>query len=79
MRKILYGATMVLALAWISGQAAELPSLPAQAQARQPTLDDRLATGLYIQPGLALPDPLSRTLASLGLARPCGFSATAGE
>lgn len=44
MRKILYGATMVLALAWISGQAAELPSLPAQAQARQPTLDDRLAT-----------------------------------
>ena len=42
-------------------------------------LDDRLATGLYIQPGLALPDPLSRTLASLGLARPCGFSATAGE
>ncbi|MBL9074923.1 hypothetical protein [Tabrizicola sp.] len=42
-------------------------------------LDDRLKTGLYIQPGLALPDPLSRTLASLGLARPCGFSATAGE
>ncbi len=42
-------------------------------------LDDRLATGLYIQPGLALPDPLSRTLASLGLARPCGFSATVGE
>lgn len=38
-------------------------------------LDDRLTTGLYIQPGLALPGPLSDTLASLGLARPCGLSA----
>ena len=38
-------------------------------------LDDRLKTGLYIQPGLALPAPLSQTLASLGVARPCGFSA----
>lgn len=42
-------------------------------------LDDRLKTGLYIQPGLALPDPLSQTLASLGLAHPCGFSARAAE
>lgn len=41
-------------------------------------LDDRLATGLYIQPGLALPGPLSQTLASLGLDRPCGISATDG-
>ncbi len=42
-------------------------------------LDDRLKTGLYIQPGLALPGPLSQTLASLGLARACGLSARVAE
>lgn len=42
-------------------------------------LDDRLATGLYIQPGLTLPVPLLETLASLGLARPCGLTARAAE
>jgi hypothetical protein len=42
-------------------------------------LDDRFASGLYIQPGLDLPAPLSRTVRSLGLDRPCGFSAKAAE
>lgn len=42
-------------------------------------LDDRLASGLYIQRGLSLPEPLSQTLASLGLGQPCGLSAKAGE
>jgi hypothetical protein len=42
-------------------------------------LDNRLATGLYVQPGLALPGPLSRTLALTGLDHPCGLSATTGE
>jgi hypothetical protein len=42
-------------------------------------LDDRLATGLYIQPGLTLPVPLLETLASLDLARPCGLTARAAE
>lgn len=42
-------------------------------------LDDRFASGLYIQRGLALPGPLSQTLASLGVDRPCGFSAKAAE
>lgn len=42
-------------------------------------LNDRLATGLYIQPGLALPRPLSDTLGSLGLDRPCGLTARAAE
>ncbi len=42
-------------------------------------LDGTLASGIYMQPGLALPGPLSRTLASLGLANPCGFSAKAAE
>lgn len=41
-------------------------------------LDDRLATGFYIQPGMALPDQLSETLVSLGLGRPCGLSAKGG-
>jgi len=42
-------------------------------------LDDHLTTGLYIQPGLSLPGPLSRTLASLGLGQPCGLTARAAE
>lgn len=41
-------------------------------------LNDRLASGLYIQPGLDLPAPLSRTLASLGVDRTCGISAKGG-
>ena len=42
-------------------------------------LDNRLATGLYIQSGLALPVPLSQTLVTLGLGRPCGLTARAVE
>jgi len=42
-------------------------------------LDDRLKTGLYIQPGLSLPGPLSQMLASLGLGRACGLTATSDE
>jgi hypothetical protein len=42
-------------------------------------VDAALISGLYIQPGLTLPGPLSRTVASLGLAQPCGLSATAAE
>lgn len=42
-------------------------------------VDASLASGLYIQPGLKLPVPLSQTLASLGLDHPCGLSATADE
>lgn len=38
-------------------------------------LNDRLASGLYIQPGLDLPEPLSQAVASLGVDRPCGLSA----
>jgi hypothetical protein len=42
-------------------------------------LDDRFASGLYIQRGLALPKPLSQTLVSLGVGQPCGLSAKAAE
>ncbi len=41
-------------------------------------LDDRLASGLYIQPGLTLPAALTRTLAALGVDKPCGVSAKGG-
>jgi len=42
-------------------------------------LNDRQTTGLYIQPGLTLPYPLSDALASLGLSRACGLTAKAAE
>ncbi|MFO1203956.1 MAG: hypothetical protein U1E58_15095 [Tabrizicola sp.] len=42
-------------------------------------LDDRLTTGLYIQPGLALPVPLSQALSRLGVGQPCGLTARAAE
>lgn len=42
-------------------------------------VDASLTSGLYIQPGLTLPMPLSRTLASLGLDRPCGLTAKGDE
>jgi hypothetical protein len=42
-------------------------------------VDAALTSGLYIQPGLTLPGPLSQTLSRLGLDRPCGLSATAAE
>jgi hypothetical protein len=42
-------------------------------------VDAALTSGLYIQPGLSLPAPLSRTLTSLGLDRPCGLTAKADE
>ena len=42
-------------------------------------LNDRQTTGLYIQPGLTLPYPLSDALASLGLNRACGLTAKAAE
>ena len=42
-------------------------------------LDDRLATGFYLQSGLVLPGPLSESVASLGLGRACGLSAKVGE
>lgn len=41
-------------------------------------LDNRLASGLYIQRGLALPKPLAQAVASLGLDAPCGLSAKGG-
>lgn len=40
-------------------------------------VDASLTSGLYIQPGLSLPRPLSQTLARLGLDDPCGLTAKA--
>lgn len=59
--------------------ASRQPPAPFLSVTWMTRLDDRLATGLYIQPGLALPRPLSDTLGSLDLNRPCGLSARASE
>jgi hypothetical protein len=68
--------------AFVAGQlgsvyppASRQPPAPFLSVTWMTRLNDRLMTGLYIQPGLTLPGPLSRTLAQLGLDRPCGFSA----
>ena len=42
-------------------------------------LDGSFASGLYMQPGLQMPGPLSHTLTSLGLTRPCGPTARGAE
>ena len=42
-------------------------------------LNGTLASGLHMQPGLALPGTLGRTLALPGLENRCGFSARAAE
>lgn len=41
-------------------------------------LDDSLASGLYLQPGLRLPKPLATTLSLLGIDQPCGLNARSG-
>jgi hypothetical protein len=43
------------------------------------SLDGSLATGVFIQPGLRLPEVLAQSLSSLGLVRACGLSAKASE
>lgn len=59
--------------------AARQPAPPFLSVTWMTRLDDRLATGLYLQKGLALPRSLQATLASLGVARVCGVSATTDE
>ena len=73
-------------LALLSGRIASIdptgsrePPAPFLTVTWMTRLDGRLASGLYMQPGLALPGPLGRTLAVLGLDKRCGVSATAGE
>lgn len=58
---------------------ARQPAAPFLSVTWMTRLDNRLATGLYIQTGLVLPGPLSESLASLGLGRACGLSAKADE
>jgi hypothetical protein len=67
------------ALASVDPYMSRPPPAPFLSVTWMTRLDDRLATGLYIQPGLALPGPLSRTIGSLGLDRPCGLTARAVE
>ncbi len=78
----LEGSLQVLvagALASVDPYVSRPPQAPFLSVTWMTLLDDRLATGLYIQPGLALPGPLSQTIGSLGLDRPCGLTARAAE
>ena len=63
----------------VNAYASRQPPAPFLTVTWMTRLDDTLTTGLYIQRSLTLPDTLSDTLASLGLDRPCGLSATVAE
>lgn len=67
------------ALGSVDPYASRQPPSPFLSVTWMTRLDDRLTTGLYIQPGLALPLPLSQTLSRLGVNQPCGLSARAAE
>lgn len=65
-------------LASVDPYTSRQPAAPFLAVTWMTRLDDRLATGLFIQPGLSLPGPLSQAVASLGIDQTCGLSATDG-
>lgn len=58
---------------------SRLPPAPFVTVTWMTTLDDNMATGLYIQNGLALPPPLANVAKALGLTKACGLNATAAE
>ncbi|WP_374426809.1 hypothetical protein [Tabrizicola sp.] len=62
----------------VDPSASRSPPAPFVSVTWMTRLDDRLATGLFLHSGLAVPEPLSGTLASLGLSRSCGLSARTG-
>jgi hypothetical protein len=72
-------ALVVGSVASVDPYQSRQPPAPFLSVTWMTRVDASLTSGLYIQPGLSLPAPLSRTLASLGLDRPCGLSATAAE
>lgn len=59
--------------------ASRQPPAPFLSVTWMTRIDRSLTSGLYIQPGLTLPQPLSQTLARLGLDEACGLNATAAE
>jgi hypothetical protein len=58
---------------------SRLPPAPFVTVTWMTTLDDQMATGLYIQPGLPLPPVLADMAAALGLGQACGLTAKAAE
>ncbi|HLQ17770.1 MAG TPA: hypothetical protein VK146_02230 [Tabrizicola sp.] len=72
-------AFVVGSLGSVDPYQSRLPPAPFLSVTWMTQVDDRLATGLYIQPGLTLPGPLADTLASLGVARTCGLTARTDE
>lgn len=63
----------------VNAYASRQPPAPFLSVTWMTRLDDRLATGLYLQRGLSLPVPLQHALVSLGVGQPCGLIAKAGE
>jgi hypothetical protein len=59
--------------------ASRQPPAPFLSVTWMARVDRSLTSGLYLQPGLTLPQPLSQTMARLGLGDACGLSATAAE
>ena len=63
----------------VDPHAARQPPAPFVTVTWMTRLDDRMASGLYIQSGLPLPLPLADATSALGLTRACGLSAKAVE
>lgn len=58
---------------------SRLPPPPFVTVTWMTTLDENMATGLYIQNGLLLPPALANVTKALGLSKACGLSAKAAE
>jgi hypothetical protein len=62
-----------------SPYVSRLPPAPFVTVTWMTTLDDNMATGLYIQDRLPLPPPLAEVAQQLGLTKACGLSARTAE
>jgi hypothetical protein len=70
-------ALVVGTIGSVDPYASRQPAAPFLSVTWMTRVDASLTSGLFIQPGLNLPGPLSQTLARLGLDDPCGLSAKA--
>mgnify|MGYP003563469250 FL=1 len=66
-------------LSSVDPYVSRLPPAPFVTVTWMTTLDENMATGLYIQSGLPLPPPLANVASTLGLTKACGLSAKAVE
>jgi hypothetical protein len=66
-------------LASVDPYVSRLPPAPFVTVTWMTTLDDHMAIGLFIQPGLPLPPVLADIAQTLGLVQTCGLTARAAE